>query len=68
MKHISFWQLKNLGRIEGDCDDMATYVAYILKRMGYLGKIVIPTLPGIAQERMLDWKGANTHGKTDSNI
>ncbi len=29
------WQLKNRGKIEGDCDDMATYVGDMLKRMGY---------------------------------
>lgn len=34
VKHMN-WQLRNSGRIEGDCDDMATYVAYMLKRMGY---------------------------------
>lgn len=34
VKHMN-WQLKKNGWIEGDCDDMATYVAYMLKRMGY---------------------------------
>jgi hypothetical protein len=29
------WQLENCGEIEGDCDDLATYVAYMLRRMGY---------------------------------
>lgn|GEM_PF-3494085 len=29
------WQLQNSGKIKGDCDDLATYVAYMLKRMGY---------------------------------
>jgi hypothetical protein len=34
VQHMN-WQLENSGKIEGDCDDMATYVAYMLKRMGY---------------------------------
>ena len=34
VKHMN-WQLENSGKIEGDCDDIATYVAYMLKRMGY---------------------------------
>lgn len=29
------WQLENRGYIEGDCDDISTYVAYVLKNMGY---------------------------------
>jgi hypothetical protein len=34
VRHMN-WQLENSGKIEGDCDDMATYVAYMLRRMGY---------------------------------
>ena len=34
VRHMN-WQLENSGTIEGDCDDMATYVAYMLKRIGY---------------------------------
>ena len=34
VKHMN-WQLQNNGKIEGDCDDMATYVGYMLKRMNY---------------------------------
>ena len=34
VKHMN-WQLEKRGYIEGDCDDMSTYVAYILTRMGY---------------------------------
>ena len=34
VEHMN-WQLKNKDVIEGDCDDFATYTAYMLKRMGY---------------------------------
>lgn len=29
------WQLKTFGTIRGDCDDIATWIGYMLKRMGY---------------------------------
>ena len=34
VEHMN-WQLKNTGKLKGDCDDLATWVAYMLKRMGY---------------------------------
>ncbi len=34
VKHMN-WQLENRGHIEGDCDDISTYVAYMLRNMGY---------------------------------
>ena len=34
VRHMN-WQLENSGKIAGDCDDMATYVAYMLRRMDY---------------------------------
>lgn len=30
------WQLENTGKLKGDCDDLATWTAYMLKRMGFL--------------------------------
>ena len=33
IKHMN-WQLKTNGMIEGDCDDLATWIGWMLKRMG----------------------------------
>jgi len=34
VKHMN-WQLQNSGVLKGDCDDLATWTAYMLKRMGF---------------------------------
>lgn len=34
VKHMN-WQLEKNEKIQGDCDDLATYIGYMLKRMGY---------------------------------
>lgn len=34
IKHMN-WQLETNGKIKGDCDDLATYAGYMLKRMGF---------------------------------
>ena len=34
IKHMN-WQLEKYGTLMGDCDDSATWIAYMLKRMGF---------------------------------